>query len=107
MSSTARKPQGRTHRPIWQEAEPLVDRTQGILISDDSAARSAHAQRNPIGWGLRAYVRLIWHGLETGATRFATKLAIIRPAVQQFLSDPSVTLAGFPQVGMDHKRSPA
>lgn len=71
------------------------------------AARSEHAQRNHIGWGLRAYLRMIWHELETGATRFATKLDIIRPAIQQVLSDPSAVLAGFPQAGMAHKPSTA
>lgn len=71
------------------------------------AARSAHAQRNHIGWGLRAYLRLIWHELETGTTRFAAKMGIIRPAIQQFLTDPSAILAGFPQAGMAHKRSTA
>jgi hypothetical protein len=71
------------------------------------AARREHAQRNHIGWSLRAYVRLIWHELETGATRFATKLDIIRPALQQFLADPSVVLAGFPQAGRTHKRATA
>ena len=69
--------------------------------------RSERAQRNHIGWALRTYLRLIWHELETGRTRFATKLAIIRPALQQFLTDPSVVLHGFPQAGMAHKRATA
>ncbi len=60
-----------------------------------------------LGWALRTYVRLIWHELETRTTRFATKLAIIRPAVQPFLTDPSVVLRGFPQAGGAHKRATA
>jgi putative transposase len=69
--------------------------------------RSERAQRNHIGWALRTYLRLIWHEMETGHSRFATKLAIIRPAVQQFLTDPSAVLCGFPQAGMAHKRATA
>ena len=69
--------------------------------------RSARAQRNHIGWALRAYLRLIWHELETGTTRFMTKMAIIRPAIQAFLTDPSHVLRGFPQARMAHKRATA
>ena len=69
--------------------------------------RSEHAQRNHIGWSLRTYLRLIWHEWETGSSRFATKLDIIRPAIRQFLADPSVVLQGFPQAGMAHKRTTA
>jgi putative transposase len=71
------------------------------------AARSARAQRNHIGWGLRSYLRMIWHELCTGASRFETKLSIIRPAIQQFLTHPNAILAGFPQAGMAHKRATA
>jgi hypothetical protein len=69
--------------------------------------RSERGQRNHIGWSLRTYLRLIWHELETGSTRFTTKLDIIRPAIRQFLSDPSAVLRGFPQAGMAHKRATA
>lgn len=69
--------------------------------------RSERAQRNHIGWALRTYLRLIWHELDTGSSRFATKLEIIRPAIQQFLTDPSAVLRGFPQAGMAYKRATA
>jgi putative transposase len=69
--------------------------------------RSERGQRNHIGWALRTYLRLIWHELETGSTRFTTKLDSIRPAIRQFLSDPSAVLRGFPQAGMAHKRATA
>lgn len=95
-----------TARRIWTIETYHRDIKQYCGV-ERCAARSAQAQRNHIGWGLRAYLRLIWHELETGATRFATKLAIIRPAIQHFLSDPSAILAGFPQAGMAHKRSTA
>jgi putative transposase len=62
--------------------------------------RSERGQRNHIGWALRTYLRLLWHKLETGSSLFATKLSIIRPALQQFLTDPSAVLRGFPQAGM-------
>ncbi len=69
--------------------------------------RSERAQRNHIGWCLRTYLRLIWHELETGSSRFTTKLDIIRPAIRQFLTDPSAVLRGFPQAGTAHKRATA
>ncbi len=69
--------------------------------------RGERAQRNHIGWALRTYLRLIWHELETGASRFTTKMNIIRPAIRQFLTDPSAVLCGFPQAGMAHKRATA
>lgn len=62
--------------------------------------RSERGQRNHIGCALRTSLRLIWREWQTGSTRFATKLNIIRPALQQFLSDPSAVLRGFPQVRM-------
>jgi len=69
--------------------------------------RGERAQRNHIGWALRTYLRLIWHELDVGASRFTTKMDIIRPAIRQFLTDPSAVLAGFPQAGMAHKRATA
>lgn len=69
--------------------------------------RSERGQRNHIGWALRTYLRRIWHELHTGQTRFATKLTIIRPAVQPFLTDPCTVLCGFPQAGMAHKQATA
>jgi len=69
--------------------------------------RGERGQRNHIGWALRTYLRLLWHELETGSSRFATKLAIIRPAIQAFLTDPSAVLHGFPQAGLAHKPATA
>jgi len=43
----------------------------------------------------------------TGTTRFAAKLASIRPAIRQCLIDPRTILYGFPQAGMAHKRATA
>ena len=69
--------------------------------------RGERAQRNHIGWALRTYLRLIWHEMNTGASRFTTKMDIIRPAIRPFLTDPSAVLAGVPQAGMAHKRATA
>jgi putative transposase len=95
-----------TARQIWTIETYHRDLKQFCGI-EGCAVRSERAQRNHIGWALRTYLRLIWHEMETGHSRFATKLAIIRPAVQQFLTDPSVVLCGFPQAGMAHKRATA
>src|SRR5215218_6433336 len=95
-----------TARQIWTIETYHRDIKQFCGV-EGCAVRSERAQRNHIGWALRAYLRLIWHEMETGHSRFATKLAIIRPAVQQFLTNPSAVLCGFPQAGMAHKRATA
>ena len=95
-----------TARQIWTIETYHRDIKQFCGV-ERCAARSERAQRNHIGWSLRTYLRLIWHELQTGHSRFATKLAIIRPALQQFLTDPSSILQGFPQAGMAHKNATA
>lgn len=95
-----------TARQIWTIETYHRDIKQFCGV-ERCMVRSARAQRNHIGCSLRTYLRLIWHELETGTTRFATKLAIIRPAIQAFLTDPSDVLRGFPQAGMAHKRATA
>jgi putative transposase len=71
------------------------------------AARSARAQRNHIGWALRAFLRLEHHRITTGTSWFETKLEIIRPALQQFLAGPKTLLQGFEQATLAHKRATA
>ena len=70
-------------------------------------ARSARAQRNHIGWALRAFVRLEWFRLTTATSWFAAKLSLIRPAIREFLTHPQTLLAGFEQAGFAHKRATA
>jgi hypothetical protein len=96
----------RTARQIWTIETYHRDIKQFCGV-ERCMVRAERGQRNHIGCSLRVYLRLIWHELETGSTRFATKLAIIRPALRQFLSDPSAVLAGFPQAGMAHSRTTA
>ena len=69
------------HRGLKQHT--AVDRCQ---------TRMAKAQRNHIGFALRAFVRLEWHRFNTGVTWFAAKLAVIREAVRQFLAQPAYRL---------------
>ncbi len=95
-----------TARQIWTIETYHRDIKQFCGV-ERCMVRSERGQRNPIGWALRTYLRLIWHELETGSTRFTTKLDLIRPAIRQFLSDPSAVLRGFPQAGMAHKRATA
>jgi putative transposase len=71
------------------------------------AARSARAQRNHIGWAIRAFLRLEYHRITTGRSWFDTKLDIIRPAIQQFLAGPKTLLRGFEQATLAHKRATA
>jgi hypothetical protein len=56
--------------------------------------RSERAQRNHIGFSLRAFLRLEWHFFTTGISGFEAKLRIIRKAVQGYLENP---LMGLPK----------
>jgi putative transposase len=68
--------------------------------------RAARAQRNHIGWAIRAFLRLEHQRIRTGMSWFATKLDIIRPAIQHYLAQPQI-LVGFVQRGLAYKRATA
>lgn len=70
-------------------------------------ARSAQAQRNHIGWAIRAFLRLEYQRIRTGTSWFTTKLDIIRPALQHYLAQPSPILYGFVQYSGAHRRATA
>jgi len=70
-------------------------------------ARSARAQRNHVGWAIRAFLRLEHRRISTGQSWFTSKLDIIRPAIQGYLTDPSVLMYGFMQRSGGHKRATA
>lgn len=55
-------------------------------------ARSDRAQRNHIGFSLRAFLRLEWHFFTTGISGFEARLRIIRKAVQGYLEKPAYRL---------------
>lgn len=54
--------------------------------------RSAVAQRNHIGFALRAFVRLECHRLQTGVSWFDAKQQIVREAIRTYLAHPRYTL---------------
>ena len=60
-------------------------------------ARSARAQRNHIGWAIRAFLRLEHHRIRTGLSWFETKMGILRSALKLYLSMPSPILVGLAQ----------
>lgn len=60
-------------------------------------ARSARAQRNHIGCAIRALLRLEHHRICTGKSWFATKLDILRPAIQAYLAASSPIAKGLAQ----------
>lgn len=70
-------------------------------------ARAGRAQRNHIGWAIRAFLRLEHHRICTGKSWFTTKLDIIRPAIQHYLAHPSHILYGFIQCPAAYNRSTA
>jgi hypothetical protein len=55
-------------------------------------ARRAKAQRNHIGWSLRAFVRLECHCFSHGLSWMQAKLDVIRNAVRTYLAKPSILL---------------
>ena len=70
-------------------------------------ARSAQAQRNHSGWAIRAFLRLEHRRICSAQSWFTSKLDIIRPAVQSYLTDPSAMMYGFMQRSGGHKRATA
>ncbi len=60
-------------------------------------ARSARAQRNHIGWAIRAFLRLEHQRICRGISWFETKMGIMRAALQLYLSLPSPIVAGLAQ----------
>ena len=69
------------HRGLKQHT--AVDRCQ---------TRMSRAQRNHIGFAVRAFVRLEWHRFTTGVSWFAAKVGIIREAIRGFLAQPRYPL---------------
>ncbi len=59
--------------------------------------RAGRAQRNHIGWAIRAFLRLEHHRIRVGLSWFETKMGIIRSALQWYLSKPSPILTGLAQ----------
>jgi putative transposase len=56
------------------------------------SARNGRAQRNHIGLGLRAFLRLEHHSFHKGISWFEAKTSIIREAVRAYLAKPLFTL---------------
>jgi hypothetical protein len=54
--------------------------------------RMTKAQRNHIGWSIRAFVRLEWHRFTTGISWFEAKMRIIRDAVRAYLQRPTIMI---------------
>ncbi len=55
-------------------------------------ARRATAQRNHIGWSIRAFLRMECHCFALGISWFQAKLDVIRDAVRTYLANPSMRL---------------
>jgi len=55
-------------------------------------SRATYAQRNHIGWSIRALVRLEWHRFTTGISWFEAKMRIIRDAIRAYIAKPTLTL---------------
>ena len=70
------------HRGLKQECG--VERAQ---------VRAGRAQRNHIGYAIRAFLRFEQHRLVTGISWWEAKTSIVREAVRAYLAAPRYTLA--------------
>ncbi|MEM9819173.1 MAG: IS701 family transposase, partial [Cyanobacteria bacterium P01_D01_bin.6] len=53
---------------------------------------ASRAQRNQIGFAIRAFLRLEMHWFNTGISWYEAKISIIRDVVRSYLAAPSITL---------------
>jgi putative transposase len=60
--------------------------------AERAQVRSSRAQRNHIGFAIRAFLRLELHWFSTGISWYETKLAIVRDAIRAYLSAPRFLL---------------
>ena len=81
---------------VWQSAAYPRGLTQ-VCGVERCQARSAHAQRNHIGWAIRAVLRLEHHRIMTGTSWFEPKLGMMRAVIQPYLGQPSPILKGLAQ----------
>lgn len=59
---------------------------------EKAQVRSSRAQRNHIGFAIRAFLRLEMHWFNTGISWYESKLRIIRKAVRSYLAAPTINL---------------
>ena len=80
-----------TRLPIAEASWKIEEYHRGIKQFcgvERAQLRAARAQRNHIGFALRAFLRLEYHCFTTGISWFAAKTAIIRDAVRSYLARP-------------------
>ena len=81
----------------WAEYECSIEEYHRGLKQccgvDKCFARSARAQRNHIGFSIRAFLRLEIHWFNTGISWYESKLSIVRNAVRSYLAAPLFTLS--------------
>ncbi len=59
---------------------------------EKAQVRSSRAQRNHIGFAIRAFLRLEMHWFNTGISWYEAKLSLVRDAVRSYLAAPTITL---------------
>ncbi len=60
--------------------------------AERAQVRSSRAQRNHVGFAIRAFLRLEVHWFTTGISWYEAKLAIVRDAVRAYLAAPHLVL---------------
>lgn len=59
---------------------------------EKAQVRSSRAQRNHIGFAIRAFLRLEMHWFNSGISWYEAKLSIVRNAVRSYLAAPTIAL---------------
>lgn len=87
---------GELQRLQWAEVEWSIEEYHHGLKQccgvERAQVRSARAQRNHIGFAIRAFLRLEMHWFNTGISWYESKLRIVRDAVRSYLAAPTITL---------------
>lgn len=87
---------GELQRLQWAEFEWSIEEYHRGLKQccgvERAQVRSSRAQRNHIGFAIRAFLRLEMHWFNTGISWYESKLRIVRDAVRSYLAAPTITL---------------
>ena len=77
--------------PAWaiEDCHRVLQQCCGV---ERAQVRSARAQIAPMGFALRAFLRLEYHRLRTGLNWYAAKAAIVRTAVRPYRANPFCTI---------------
>lgn len=87
---------GALQRLIWAQLAGSIEEYRRSLQqccgAEKAQVRAAREQHKPIGFVIRAFLRLEMRRFNMGISWYETKLSIVREAVRSYLAAPTVTL---------------